>query len=53
MTIGTSLETPVFNPVTVTQELIRRPSVTPDREGGLDVVQRHLAAMKLTTSTPV
>ncbi|MGF1524976.1 MAG: succinyl-diaminopimelate desuccinylase [Leptolyngbyaceae cyanobacterium] len=32
----------VLDPVLVTQELIQRPSVTPDREGGLDVVQRHL-----------
>ena len=37
-----SVEMPVFDPVRLTQELIQRPSVTPDREGGLDVVQRRL-----------
>ncbi|MEO0868901.1 MAG: succinyl-diaminopimelate desuccinylase, partial [Cyanobacteria bacterium J06642_11] len=43
-----SLTTPVFDPVNVTQELIRCPSVTPDREGGLDVVQRHLEQLGFT-----
>lgn len=36
------VDTAILDPVKVTQELIQRPSVTPDREGGLDVVQRHL-----------
>ncbi|MGF1480401.1 MAG: succinyl-diaminopimelate desuccinylase [Cyanophyceae cyanobacterium] len=39
---------PVFDPVKLTQELIRRPSVTPDRHGGLDVVQRHLELLGFT-----
>ncbi|MEM9136536.1 MAG: succinyl-diaminopimelate desuccinylase [Cyanobacteria bacterium P01_F01_bin.42] len=38
----TVLKLPTFDPVEVTQELIRCPSISPDREGGLDVVQRHL-----------
>ena len=42
MSASLSLDIPVLDPVTVTQELIRCPSVSPDREGGLDVVQRYL-----------
>ncbi|NEP60080.1 MAG: succinyl-diaminopimelate desuccinylase [Symploca sp. SIO2G7] len=44
----TSLKTPVFDPLKVTQALIRCPSVTPDRGGGLDVVQRHLEHLGFT-----
>lgn len=38
----------VLDPVALTQELIQRPSVTPDREGGLDVVHRHLEQLGFT-----
>ncbi|MEO0396572.1 MAG: succinyl-diaminopimelate desuccinylase [Cyanobacteria bacterium P01_A01_bin.137] len=48
MTTSPTVTTPVFDPVNVTQELIRCPSVTPDREGGLDVVQRHLEQLGFT-----
>ncbi|MEL6333057.1 MAG: M20/M25/M40 family metallo-hydrolase, partial [Cyanobacteria bacterium J06626_26] len=48
MTASPTVTTPVFDPVNVTQELIRCPSVTPDREGGLDVVQRHLEQLGFT-----
>ncbi|MEO0533963.1 MAG: succinyl-diaminopimelate desuccinylase [Cyanobacteria bacterium P01_A01_bin.123] len=43
-----TVEIRVLDPVALTQELIQRPSVTPDREGGLDVVQRHLERLGFT-----
>ena len=34
-----------FNPVILTQALVRCPSITPKDEGALDVVQNHLASL--------
>jgi len=34
-----------IDPVDLTQELIRRPSVTPADEGAMDVLERHLTAL--------
>src|SRR6478609_9138099 len=36
---------PQLDPVALTQELIRRPSVTPADEGAMDIVQRTLEAL--------
>lgn len=43
-----SVDTLSFDPVTITQALIQRPSVTPDQAGGLDVVQQYLEQLGFT-----
>ena len=40
--------TPVIDPVELTRDLIRRPSVTPADEGAMDVLERHLTALGFT-----
>ena len=37
--------TPVIDPVELTRDLIRIPSVTPADEGAMDVLERHLTAL--------
>lgn len=40
--------TPVIDPVELTRDLIRIPSVTPADEGAMDVLERHLTALGFT-----
>ncbi|QIF80809.1 succinyl-diaminopimelate desuccinylase [Brevundimonas sp. 'scallop'] len=40
--------TPVIDPVELTRDLIRIPSVTPADEGAMDVLERHLMALGFT-----
>ncbi|KJV41882.1 succinyl-diaminopimelate desuccinylase [Brevundimonas sp. KM4] len=40
--------TPVIDPVEMTRDLIRIPSVTPADEGAMDVLERHLTALGFT-----
>ena len=40
--------TPVIDPVELTRDLIRIPSVTPADEGAMDVLERHLTTLGFT-----
>ncbi|KAK0331895.1 hypothetical protein LTR94_027090, partial [Friedmanniomyces endolithicus] len=42
------MSTAPIDPIVLTQELIRRPSVTPADEGAMDVLERHLTALGFT-----